>query len=240
MRKPQRSSEVRQIVLQGASQQYNLKRSTARATLALTINGQGLVVHAPWSLPLLHIERFVLDKASWITEKLENCALPESAELDWRDGMALWYLGEKITLRAGAHTQTVSLAGNVLATPGLAPTDLKSAVLAWYQGLALDYFHARFEQFAPLLPRQPSRLKLSDARTRWGSCTRDGVVRMNWRLIQASNVEIDYVLAHELAHLRHMNHSAGFWQELARIYPDYHVPHKLLRVHGHRYYQVSA
>jgi len=239
MRKLQRSSEMRQIVLHGLSRQYNLKRSTARATLVLTINRQGLIVHAPWSLPLLHIERFVLDKASWVTEKLANHALSDTAEPHWQDGMPLGYLGEEIVLRVGAHIRTVTLSDKVLHAPQLPCAELKNAILKWYQSSALGHFNVRYAQFAPLLSRQPSRLKLSNARTRWGSCTQGGVVRLNWRLIQASNTEIDYVLAHELAHLTHMNHSARFWQELGRIYPDYRAPHQLLRAHGQRYHQIS-
>lgn len=238
MRKLRRSSELRQIVLHGTSRQYNLKRSTARATLALTVNGQGLVVHAPWSLPLFHVERFVLDKAPWIAEKLARHVVPESAEPYWRDGMKLLYLGEEVVLEVGAHISAVSLKDKVLHAPQQA--DLGTVVPAWYQSVALECFQARFAQFLPLLPRQPSQLKLSNARTRWGSCTREGVIRLNWRLVQASAAEIDYVLAHELAHLRHMNHSASFWQELMRIYPDYRRPHNLLRTHGHRYYRIAS
>ena len=239
MRKLQRSSETRQIVLQGVAQLYCLKRSTARASLALTVNAQGLLVHAPWSLALRHIECFMVDKAVWIQEKLTNHNLRLAAEQNWQDGMVLLFLGEEVILRVSANIHAVTVADNVLYVPQLFRNDLKKIVQTWYQDFALVHFKTRLQQFAPLLPRQPRDLKLTGARTRWGSCTADGVVRLNWRLLQASNAEIDYVLAHELAHLTHMNHSAKFWQELGRIYADYKVPHKLLRVHGHRYHQVS-
>ena len=230
---------MRQVVLQGVKQQYNLKRSSARRTLALTISGQGLVVHAPWSLPLIDIEHFMLDKSAWVNEKLVGYVSSEAARISWGHGMTLGFMGEAISLEVGAHIKHIALIDNVMYVPELAGEALKSRVLAWYQAQALVYFDARLRRFLPLLPRRPSALKLTSARTRWGSCTRDGVVRLNWRLIQASNAEIDYVLAHELAHLTHMNHSAKFWQELGRIYPDYHVPHKLLRIHGHRYQKLS-
>lgn len=239
MRKPQRSNEVRQIVLHGAKQSYNLKRSSARRTLAITINAQGLVVHAPWAMALLQIERFVLDKADWVVEKLAAHVRIAPAAPIWQHGMVLRVLGTELTLVVGAHIGAVSMRDSVLYAPELAADELSRRVLAWYRALAIAHFNDRLARFAPLLPRQPNSLKLSNARTRWGSCTRDGVVRLNWRLIQASHAEIDYVLAHELAHLTHMNHSARFWQELERIYPDYHVPHKLLRAHGHRYHQIS-
>lgn len=239
MRKPQRSSEDRCIVLHGVNRQYSLKRSTARATLALTVNATGLIVHAPWLLPVHHIERFVHEKASWIAEKLACHAASHPAEASWQEGMPLWYLGERVLLSVGAHIRHVRLDERVLYAPSLASADLKNAVLAWYRGMALHYFNARLVQFSAVLSRQPNSLKLSNARTRWGSCTPDGVVRLNWRLIQATDAEIDYVLAHELAHLTHMDHSAAFWRELVRIYPDYRAPHKLLQTQGHRYYQIS-
>lgn len=239
MRRPQRSSEIRQLVLLGQEHEYNLKRSKARSTLALMINRQGLIVHAPWALPLLHIEQYLQLKAGWIFEKLANYGQHIPAAASWVDGMLLWYLGEPITLRVSAQVQRMALVENVLYVPELSETLLKNAVLTWYKKSALAYFNQRLIRFAGGLPRQPSHLKLSNARTRWGSCTRDGVVRLNWRLIQASDAEIDYVLAHELAHLSHMNHSARFWNELHRIYPGYQAPHKLLRLQGHRYHQVA-
>ena len=239
MRKPQRSNEIRQIVLHGAKQSYSLKRSSARRTLAITINAQGLIVHAPWVLPLLQIERFIVDKADWIAQKLAVHVRVVPTAPIWQHGMVLRLLGTELTLVVGAHIGAVSMRDSVLYAPELAADELSRSVLAWYRALAIEYFNVRLERFAPLLLRQPSSLKLSNARTRWGSCTRDGVVRLNWRLIQASHAEIDYVLAHELAHLTHMNHSARFWQELKRIYPDYHAPHNYLRAHGHRYHQIS-
>ena len=235
MRKIQRSSERRLIVLQGVSRVYDLKRSTARTTLALSINGQGLVVHAPWTLPLMHIEGFVQDKASWIAAKLATYSLSESNELVWGDGMQLLYLGEKITLRILDQAQSIFLQNGVLHVPRLPDQDLKSTVVIWYQSTALSYFNSRLARFSARLTRQPSQLKLSRARTRWGSCTREGVVRLNWRLIQGSFAEIDYVLAHELAHLTQMNHSVKFWQEVQRLYPGFQMPHKLLRQYGPQY-----
>lgn len=239
MRRPQRSSEIRQLILLGQECEYNLKRSEARSTLALMINRQGLIVHAPWGMPLLHIEQYMQLKARWISEKLASYGQKFPAVGQWVDGMLLWYLGETITLRISVQVQRMALVENVLYVPELSELLLKKAVLAWYKKSALVHFNQRLVRFAGGLSRQPSHLKLSNARTRWGSCTRDGVVRLNWRLVQASIAEIDYVLAHELAHLLHMNHSAGFWEELRRLYPEYQAPHKLLRLQGHRYHQLA-
>ena len=239
MSKLQRSDESRQIVLRGVQQDYRLKRSVQRRTLALSIGDGGLVVHAPWALPLYQVEQFVLDKAVWVTEKLASQSALALSQPDWQDGMNLLYCGRQITLKVSADVHAIELYDGELRVPLRAKADLQRFVVAWYQQMALAYFNARMLQFSVKLSRQPHQLKLSNARCRWGSCTRNGVVRLNWRLIQATGAEIDYVLAHELAHLTQMNHAPVFWQELARLYPDYHVPRNTLRTQGRRYQRIS-
>lgn len=80
--------------------------------------------------------------------------------------------------------------------------------------------------------RQPASLSLSSARTRWGSCSASGAIRLNWRLVQAPPHILDYVLAHELAHLVHMNHSAAFWSETERLFPHWRTARQWLKQHG--------
>ena len=235
----QRTDEARQIVLRGVNRHYRLKRSTQRRTLALSIGGCGLVVHAPWTLPLSKVEQFVLDRAAWVTEKLASHAALALTQPDWRDEMHLWYFGRQLSLKINADARAVELNGEVLSVPLSAQYDLQRVVVAWYRRMALAHFNGRLAKFSVLLLRQPCALKLSNAGSRWGSCTRSGVVRLNWRLIQAPDAEIDYVLAHELAHLTQMNHAPVFWQEVARLYPDYLAPRHALRTQGHRYQQIS-
>ncbi len=231
------SSEVRQISLAGAWQGYCLKRSSVRHTLALSIREGGLQVHAPWHMPLSQIETFIGAKAHWVTQKLALC--PQMAPPDWQDGMVLRWLGQLLTLRLDASVVRVRHEESVLRVPLRDSARVRSAVLAWYRKQALPLFAQRMERFMPLLPRPPVQLLLSSARTRWGSCTSGGVVRLNWRLLQASMEEIDYVLAHELAHLTHLNHSGQFWCELARLLPDYDRGRRTLRLQGTGYQQIS-
>jgi predicted metal-dependent hydrolase len=94
-------------------------------------------------------------------------------------------------------------------------------VQSWLQRQARRVFEERVQHFAQRLGVQCRRLALSSAQTRWGSASQDGSVRLNWRLIHFAMPTIDYVVTHELAHLREMNHSARFWDVVRSVLPDY-------------------
>ncbi|MHB0990757.1 MAG: M48 family metallopeptidase [Burkholderiales bacterium] len=235
----QRTDESKCLVMEGVERNYRLKRSTLRRTLALSVGAQGLVVYAPWALPVCRVEKFMLDHAAWVAKKLAGQADYVLPRLGWRDGIRLRLLGETVTLRLREDVPSIVIKDEVLYFPVRAVNSIQSTVIAWYQRTALSYFHERLTRFSELLTRQPAALKLSGASSRWGSCTKAGVIRVNWRLLQASRAEADYVLAHELAHLTHMNHSPAFWREVARLYPGYDEARALLRMQGHHYLQIS-
>lgn len=104
---------------------------------------------------------------------------------------------------------------------GASSTQLRDAVQAWMMEAAYAHFTQRLDHFAPLLGVRWKILKLSSASTRWGSAKADGSIRLHWRLMQFAPAVLDYVVAHELAHLRHMDHSARFWHTVASVVPDY-------------------
>ena len=232
-----RSSETRSVSLNGEKLGYTLKRSNARRTLALTINASGLSVNAPWRLPLTEVERFITHKADWVRAKLDAVKSVPAPVLDWHDGMLLPYLGDQLHLRILPHTGMAAVADQQLWLPVKSGAAVQGAVQAWYRRAALLNFQARLQLFMPLLRRFPSSLRISNARTRWGSCTRAGVVRLNWRLVQAVESQIDYVLAHELAHLAHLDHSPAFWREVARLYPDFVSARSALHEDGQHYHR---
>ena len=106
---------------------------------------------------------------------------------------------------------------------------LRSAVHAWMLRQARAHFTARLNHFAPLLGVQWQRLALTNARTRWGSAKSDGSIRLNWRLLHCAPAVLDYVVAHELAHLRVMDHSPRFWATVATVVPDHAALRRRLR-----------
>ena len=119
---------------------------------------------------------------------------------------------------------------------GLAGEDRRSAILraleGWYRHRAAARLAERVNHWAHAGGREPQRVLIRGQRRRWGSCSADGTLRFNWRIVQLEPSLIDYVVVHELAHLRHRNHSARFWAEVARVLPDYRLRRRLLKDAG--------
>jgi len=217
----------------GAQLHYRLERRQRR-TVGLKITADGLVVHAPVRISLTLLESLISQKADWIQKKLNARHESKIPALQWLNGEQLLLLGNPVTLalshdlrsRAVSH-QPGQLA---LAMPN---HDDQSAVsrkvLQWYRKQALTDFARRLEIFSARLGVALPKLLISNARTRWGSCNSKQEIRLNWRLLQAPPHLINYVVCHELAHLKEMNHSARFWAVVASIYPDYKAAEKELK-----------
>jgi len=160
----------------------------------------------------------------------------------WEDGGDLPYLGRRIVMRLDAQRDT-ALATADLDAPadgdvlwlGL-PSDataarIRDTVQAWLQGRARVLFDVRLLDFLARTGLTINRWRLSSAATRWGSCTSEGNILLNWRLIHFPVGIIDYVIAHELAHLREMNHGPGFWAEVGQLMPGFEDARDTLRRH---------
>ena len=117
----------------------------------------------------------------------------------------------------------------VTVPPGATVTQVRDAAQVWLKKQAKALFEQRLQHFAPLLGVRWHKLSLSSAHTRWGSARNDGHIRLNWRLIHLPISQIDYVVVHELAHLREMNHSPRFWDTVGEVMPDYAQRRQALR-----------
>ena len=212
---------------------YHLERR-ARKTVGLQINHDGLVVHAPTRLSQKELERMLLSKADWILKKLKAQQENQLEKFIWEDGASLLLLGNPIELSIRLDSVSRALEyepGRIsvaLPTPNN-QTSIARKVLQWYKKQALTDFTRRIALLAAKLGVETPPLFLSNARSRWGSCNSRGEVRLNWRLLQAPPHIINYVVAHELAHLKEMNHSTQFWATVERIYPDYKTAEKELK-----------
>ncbi len=224
------------IELAGESLSYELKRSSARRTLALRVEEGGAVrVHAPISLPQRHIDAFLRRHADWVrAQRARQASRPGAPQ--WGDGMELPYLGGylRLTLDRGEGVEGVERVGQALNCRA-APERIEARVTGWYRAQAADYLERRLAAISLGLGRAPPPWRLSDARTRWGSLSAKGVVGLNWRLIKAEISVIDYVICHELAHFRQRNHSPAFWREVAALCPGYATARHRLREHGRHY-----
>lgn len=216
---------------------YALKRARRRS-IGFIVGAEGLSVNAPRWVGLGDIEAALREKADWIVRKLreqqERVQRQLQARIDWRDGAAVPFLGETVIVVLDPRATGAVLNTDGQALPGVprlalhvglphtaTPEQIRDAVQSWLQRQARRIFEERVQHFADRLGVRCTRLSLSSAQTRWGSASADGSVRLNWRLVHFALTTIDYVVTHELAHLREMNHSPRFWDVVRSVMPDY-------------------
>ncbi len=228
----------RQAVLQGTFVAYAFRRARRR-TIGFAIGPEGLTVSAPKWVTLGEVDAAVQGKAAWIVAKLEEARQRrervESARIVWKDGASFPFLGEPVIVvldpRVGGAA-TLNTGGEAL--PGVprltlhvglpqhaSGEQIRDAVQAWLMRQAKRLFTERLDHFAPQLGVQWRKLVLSNAGTRWGTAHSDGTIRLNWRLVHFRLPVVDYVVAHELSHLRVMDHSPRFWETVGTVVPDY-------------------
>jgi hypothetical protein len=146
------------------------------------------------------------------------------------EGAVLPFRNGQLTVRA-SEGRRIAAKGGLLMVPG--PRDqLPVRVKAWLREAARAALCDRVEHYATLLGRKPRRLTLRDPRSRWGSCASSGDLMFSWRLVMAPEDVLDYVVAHEVAHLAEMNHAAPFWQVVQRLCPGFEAPREWLRTNG--------
>lgn len=204
---------------------YVLRRAKRRS-IGLTIDHRGLRVGAPRRATLSEVEALILRHRDWVAQKLDEWQQrPQRQSLTLTDGLQLPLLGSTLELRlaCGSNRVVWNEAGpvRVLTLCLRAPSDAGRLLEKALREKALSVFSERYRLFASRLGVTPPPLRLSSARTRWGSCSLRSGIRLNWRLIFFPLDSLDYVIAHELAHLREMNHSQRFWMVVEGLYPNF-------------------
>jgi predicted metal-dependent hydrolase len=227
----------REVMLEGHRVAFEFRRARRRS-IGFVIGEEGLSVSAPRWVGVSEVEAALREKGRWIVRKLQEREERERrmarARIEWRDGASLPFLGETLIVVIDPRTTGAVLSTAMDTLPGVArlslhvglpqgahPDQLREAVQSWLQRQARRIFEERCAEFAPRLGVRVKRLTLSSASTRWGSASADGSIRLNWRLVHFGLPIIDYVVAHELAHLREMNHSDAFWDVVRSVMPDF-------------------
>ncbi len=238
----------RHALLGGTRVAYEFKRARRR-NIGFSVGPEGLTVSAPKWVPLYEVESALQSKSAWILRKLgemrERAQRMETARIEWKEGASFPFLGDTVIVvldpRQGAagggllQADSQSLPGVARHTLHLglshaaSPAQIRDAVQAWLMRQATRVFTERLDHYAPLLGVQWKKLSLSSASTRWGTASADGSIRLNWRLIHFRLPVVDYVVAHELSHLRVMDHSPRFWDTVATVVPDYQALRGQLR-----------
>jgi predicted metal-dependent hydrolase len=237
----------RRIALATCDVAYAFRRAKRR-TIGMVVGPDGLEVSAPRWVTVGEIESTLHEKAEWIVRKLvemqEHQRRLGEARIQWRDGVVLRYLGAslQVVLDSSAALKKNSAQLETLGSESPAsfvlriglpitasPEQIRDATQAWLMRRAKELFAERLDYFAPRLGVAWKRLSLSSASTRWGTASADGAIRLNWRLIHHKLDVIDYVVAHELSHLKVMDHSPQFWDTVKSVMPDYPERRRVLR-----------
>ncbi len=222
---------------------YVIVRSRRRRkTMSITLHPEhGVRVAVPAKTAPRLVRTFVQQRAEWIVRRTAE-ATRHPQRLMFVTGERLPYLGEQLPLyvdEGSIRRVRVALEGGsfrVAAPAGLGEelraTAIERGVIDWYRERAQEHLAARAEFWSGHVDCTATRVLARDQRSRWGSCSADGTLRFNWRLIMADPEVIDYVVVHELTHTRVRNHSTEFWIELAKTMPDYRSQRSRLRDFG--------
>jgi len=230
MPRPAPAEATRRIAIAGQAVDYHLRRSRRR-TIGLAIDQRGLRVGAPLQARLGDIEALIREHGQWVLDKLADWrSRPTPERLAVSEGVVIFALGEALTVTVTPGSRQRWLSSDQKLHLFVPPAVEARVVLEKaLRDKARRVFAERLARYAPQIGVPAPPLRLSAARTRWGSCSQHGGISLNWRLILMPLPVVDYVVAHELAHLKEMNHSPGFWSVVQQLCPDWRARRLELR-----------
>lgn len=207
-----------------------------RKTIALIVQSDGeLLVRAPQRATRQQIDALLTKHADWVARKqAEVRARPAPKPVhQFVEGEIFYFLGVAYPLQLVDREKPALLLGGVFQLAKSEQDDAKALFEYVYKKEARRIFNERIDFYAQKHGFDVKKVKLSSARTRWGSCSSKGYINLTWRLVMAPLAIIDYVVVHELCHLREPNHSSAFWAQVAAIMPDYKKRRTWLKENGH-------
>ena len=241
---PYREITRRSVTYQGTVIRYTLRRSKKRRkTLQFTVGKDGVLVAVPHIMPIGQVKAYVLEKAPWILKQLK-AQKNRPAPRKFVTGETMPYLGRNLRLtveRKPLKKARVrlnkwrffvdapkSLRGNPLRD------DIRKAFLDWYQARAAQRVESALNHWSPQMGLgEKSRILIGNQKTLWGSCAPDDTLRFNWRLVMMPPRLMEYVVVHELAHLKLRNHAPAFWEFVNQYLPDAKQRRLELKEQGH-------
>lgn len=223
---------------------YGIHRSRRIKTVAVTVDPRhGVILTAPQGVAVERLDRIVRRKARWIVSKLHrNSELPLPPVKEFVSGESFAYLGRQYRLKVkpivnAAESVILQRGWLVVETPQSLSDDpradrVRVGLVGWFRNHASARLPERTKLWAGKIGVHAPDVLIREQEKRWGSCDPKGRVRFNWRIIQAPMRLVDYVVAHELVHLVHRNHTSGFWTLLGKVMPDYEARRRALREFG--------
>lgn len=231
----------------GENISFRLERTARRKTIAISVGFDGVRVLAPVDMIDQDVTAYVRKKAHWVIKKLADYRelASETQPKEFVSGESFHYLGRPYRLRVvedpNAVVTRVSARGQTLVAPVLPHqhylirrASIRSGLRQWYVEKAKRRFPERLSAVSSTLGIDTPRMLVVEQSKRWGSCDKNGKIRLNWRLVMAPASLIDYVIAHEACHILYPDHSHRFWRSLETIMPDYESRINRLDKIGHR------
>jgi len=224
-----------QIVLDGKHIAVEVRRSGRARWARLEVHlHRGVRVVLPHLAPASDAEKLVRSKSRWLLRhlvRLERLAkiVPDRHFIS---GERLPYLGEELTLEVATGPAGVERGGGTLRVSTRHPKSVRAMLEKWYFDQAVPAISCRVAEMAGLHDIPIRGIRISRAKTRWGSCSSTGWININWRLMLAPPAILDYLIAHELSHVGHRDHSASFWARVAELHPTYADAERWLKRYG--------
>ena len=225
---------------------YTIKESKQTKYIKLVIGLNGLTVVKPAKVKLSEVEKVLQTKRNWIYKHHLNFQRlqSEQARRNWENGETVLYQGEHYQLRVSlVQTKTVQVKFtgenfevwvNEAVSESEQKTLIEEAFRRWYRMTAVELIKERVDYYCKIIGLNYHMMRLKEQKTRWGSCSQQGNLNFNWKLIMAPAWVMDYVIVHELCHLRYLNHSRDFWSLVECYFPNYQAARVWLKQHGLR------
>ena len=212
-------------------------RTKRRKTASIKVIDGAVQAIVPDELSDGRIEALIQKRTPWIRKKLrEQSQIVTPKPKEYVSGESFTYLGRNYRLKVSKDTdRKVKLKGGYLevSLPKKPKDgDIRSALVEWYEQHALDRLTEKTNRYAGIIGVSPNSISVRDYKARWGSCSSKGEISYNWRIIIAPHHIVDYVVVHELCHLKHPNHSPAYWKSVKREVSDYEVCRHWLKDHG--------
>ena len=202
---------------------YILTR-TKRKSISVSVGkGAKVYVKAPIKVPISYIENFIISKYSWIEKNIElvNEMIKQKDNFIIKEGCLLKILGKNYPV-CFKERDNYGFDGEAFCIPtNLNQNEIKFCLIETYKTIAKNIITTKVNEFSAIMNVNPRNIKINSAKTRWGSCSTKKDLNFTWKLIMASEKEVDYVIVHELAHIKEHNHSKQFWEIVGNIFPDY-------------------
>jgi len=234
-------SDIKELRLHdGSFINYELIKKYRR-TLSLKITPKGLIVNAPILMTNYTIDQLLQKKSKWIQKKLLLTSYNEEP-FEIQNGVKFKILDKElvITLKAGVNNISIEGSRFFISFENLSDHHkLKKFFLIWIKIYALKYFTERVKNLCKKNNLKVQATLISNAKTRWGTCNTRKEIRLNWRLIQSPKYVIDYVICHELSHLKFMNHSSDFWEQVQLLFQNYKEAELYLKENGFKLYRID-